>query len=364
MPFTRPSLQQIIERILADITGKLGEKASILRRAWTRVWSYAYAGAVHMLHGHISWVKDQFFIESADDEANISKAQFYGITRSAGEFAYGPITITGTLGAPIPASTVFVDSSGARFLTQSPVVIGVGGNVSVIIKAALTGISGNLPAATPLQLESPLPGIDSQALVAVGGVSYGADLETMDSLKARLLARIQTPPQGGSKADYEAWAREEPGLDVVKVYSPGEISTSPMLPPYGYVYVYFSETGAVVPPDQAKIDLVAARIRAKMPVTARLVVIGIQFVDVAFNMQAKESNGYSFTQMRDAIRAELEDLFRDSATPNNVISLSNINEAISRPAAEHSHVLISPASNLTFAYNQVGKVSTITIAPL
>lgn len=47
---------------------------------------------------------------------------------------------------------------------------------------------------------------------AADGVSGGADLESPGELLARLEFRVQYPPFGGNKFDYERWAREVPGV--------------------------------------------------------------------------------------------------------------------------------------------------------
>ena len=63
-----------------------------------------------------------------------------------------------------------------------------------------------------LTLDSPIVGVNASANVTAGALTGGADAEDDDSLRARLLARIKEPPQGGSKADYVTWALEVPGV--------------------------------------------------------------------------------------------------------------------------------------------------------
>lgn len=366
MPFTRPSLQQIIERILADMTLKLGSNASILRRAWTRVWATVYAGAVHMLYGFIDWVKDQFFIDTADDEQVIKKADFYGLTRGAAEYSTGIIDVQGTTGFFLPAGTAWFDAAGTRYVSISDATKLSSDPLEVSVRCAVTGIKGNLIAGTQLQLESPVAGVDNIAVVnADQPIELGADLETMDALKARLLARVQHPPQGGSRSDYEAWAREESGLGIVKVYGPGDISDVPFLPPNGWVYIYFSEAGSFTTPTGGKIAAVKAKIEAKMPVTARIQVFGLEYVPLTFVIQAKQAKGYTFEQMTADIEAELVDLALDSGTPYATLTLSQLNEAISRPSSESTHILTTPSADVVLGYNQIARVVTpITITPL
>nr|CDS57542.1 hypothetical protein SYMBAF_200012 [Serratia symbiotica] len=73
------------------------------------------------------------------------------------------------------------------------------------------GIDGNADAGTALTLDISLPGIDASG-VMVDPATGGADIETQESLRARMLLAYQTPPQGGSDKDYEQWARAVPGI--------------------------------------------------------------------------------------------------------------------------------------------------------
>src|SRR6478736_4591283 len=56
----------------------------------------------------------------------------------------------------------------------------------------------------------PLPGVVSATLH--GDMTGGADTETDDQLRARVLFRIQQPPMGGDANDYVAWALAVPGV--------------------------------------------------------------------------------------------------------------------------------------------------------
>ncbi|MBI4800443.1 MAG: baseplate J/gp47 family protein, partial [Desulfarculus sp.] len=54
--------------------------------------------------------------------------------------------------------------------------------------------------------------------MASAGLTGGADQEADAALLARLLYRIQTPPQGGAGSDYIRWALEVPGVTRAYVY--------------------------------------------------------------------------------------------------------------------------------------------------
>jgi hypothetical protein len=69
MPFQRPTLTQLIERLLADMSGRMvGVDGAVLRRSVLGALARAEAGAAHELHGHLEWISEQVIIDTADAE--------------------------------------------------------------------------------------------------------------------------------------------------------------------------------------------------------------------------------------------------------------------------------------------------------
>ena len=64
MPFPRPSLDIIRDRVKGDLRTATGVKA-IVRRSFLDVLSKAIAGVSHVLHGHVFHVSKQVFIDQA-----------------------------------------------------------------------------------------------------------------------------------------------------------------------------------------------------------------------------------------------------------------------------------------------------------
>ncbi|EKJ3120770.1 baseplate J/gp47 family protein, partial [Salmonella enterica] len=59
---------------------------------------------------------------------------------------------------------------------------------------------------------TPQAGIVQTATVTGSGITGGADVESLSELLSRLVFRVQYPPSGGTKYDFERWAREVPGV--------------------------------------------------------------------------------------------------------------------------------------------------------
>lgn len=349
MPFSRPTLQELINRTSADAVARLGLE-ELLRRDDMQVLTRVLSGAAHGLHGHVAWMAEQVIIDTAEAEYLERWANIWGVTRKAASFASGPITLTGTTGAVIPAGTLLAAANGQEYETDAEVTLAAG-TATAQVTALAAGQAGNLAAGTTLTLVSPVAGVNSQAAVASGGLVGGADTETDAALRARLLARIQAPPHGGAKADYIAWALDVAGVTRAWVY-PGELGL-------GTVTVRFvRDDDASIIPDAAEVQAVQDYIDARRPVTADVTVVAP--IAVPLNLTIQLTPNTSAVQA--AVQAEIKDLLRREAEPGGTILISHIREAISLAAGETNHVLTVPSADVTHTVGQIATMGTITWA--
>ena len=131
--------------------------------------------------------------------------------RKAATYATLSATMSGPAGTLIPQATQFTVNN-RLFQSLADVILGGTDTVTPIAIRALTpGIVGNLDVGVGLALVAAIPGVSSSASVT-GITSYGVDIESIDSLRDRVLFRIRKPPMGGDADDYVAWAREVPGV--------------------------------------------------------------------------------------------------------------------------------------------------------
>lgn len=358
MSYPRPTLNQINARVQGDIKSKIDTKSSFLRRSWVNVFGRVMSGMVHTLWGYLQWIARQNFIVSADEESIIKKASLYGISRKPPAYAAGAAYFTGTPGVTIPSGTVISRADGVRY--QTTVDIDLSAYPTAIpVKALEHGENGNLGADEALILESPIAGVNEEQVVS-SAIRNGADIENINSLISRYTARVQRPPQGGSKVDYEMWTRELSNIGQVRVYSPGEISflngTPNFVPPVGEVWVYFSEVNAIATPVAERIIAVQRYLDIKKPVTATVRVFGIKNRLIAFNVKVKTAVNSTLSLARIDIRNVLIDLLDEQAIPTATVFLSQINESISKPSSEVDHVLITPSNSLVMGIDEIGKL--------
>lgn len=350
MPFNRPTLSGIIDRTFSDITSRLNLQGAILRRSVVGVLARVLAGASHMLHGHLDWIAKQAIPDTADEWLP-RWAAIWGVTRRAAEFAVGNVTFTGTInGTIIPAGTVLRTADGIEYETDADATL-TAGTATAAVTAVVAGADGNADAGTSLTIVNPIAGINSAVTVAVGGLTNGSDVEDDDSLRARLLARIQQPPHGGADFDYEAWALEVPGVTRAWVY-PQQLGI-------GTVSVLFvRDDDASIIPDAAEIEAVQDYIDERRPVTAEVFVLAPTPDTLDFTIELSPDTA----AIRSAIEAELEDLLSREAEPGGTLYLSRINEAISAAAGEFDHTLTVPAADVVSATGHMPVMGEITWA--
>jgi uncharacterized phage protein gp47/JayE len=348
VPFSRPSLTDLINRIKAGILSRL--TSDQLRRSDAEVYGKVMAGASHELHGHLQYIASQVIYDTAEGEILDRWASIWlTIQRQAAVAATGPVTFTGANGSIIPSGSVVVRSDGVEFETDAEVTI-ASGTATADCTALTAGAVGNTEATSVLSLSNPLTGINSDATVATGGLVGGTDQEDDASLRSRLRARIQQPPHGGADYDYVAWALEVPGVTRAWVY-PNELGL-------GTVTVRFvrdDDTLSIIP-DAGEVEDVQEYIDALRPVTAALTVVAPDPVELDFNIAVTPNT----QAVKDAVQAELLDLLRREAEPNGTILISRIREAISIAAGEENYTMSAPTADVTHTVNEIAVMGTIT----
>lgn len=352
MAFLRPTLTEIIDRVLADLSRFVGVTGAVLRRSVLGILGRALAGASHELHGRLDYIARQVIIDTADGDVLRRWANVWDVQPKAAEFASGRVTLTGSNGSVIPAGTVLQRQDGALYETTADAVIVIAtATASVVAQEA--GAAGNVAAGVALTLSQPVAGIQSAATVAAGGISGGSDAETDDELRARLLARIQEPPHGGAARDYVAWALEVPGVTRAWVY-PQEMGP-------GTVTVRFvRDNDPDLIPDSGEVATVYAYIEDLRPVTAELFVVPPIAAPLDFEIQLNPDT----VAVRAAVQAELTDLLRREAEPGGTVLISRVREAVSTAAGESDNVVVSPAANVVRAPGEITVPGSFTFSGL
>lgn len=351
MALERPTLATLIDRVATDIESRLPGTDARLRRANLTVLGRVQAGAAHGLYGFAVRQAEQYIITSATGSILDRWCSIWGITRKTASAATGNVTLTGVASTAVAAGITLTRADGSEFTTAAAVTLGSGGSAAVAVSASEPGSDGNTAAGTSLTIAAQVAGLDATAIVAAGGLSNGADAEADDDLRARLLARIQDPPQGGAATDYEQWALEVADVTRAWVYparmGPGTV---------GVMFVCDNLEDII--PTEAKVAEVLAYIEQRRPVTAEVYVFAPAAYAVDFSLSVTPDT----SAVRTAVEAELKDLFAREAEPEVTIYKTHYDEAISSADGETDHSVTTPAGNIDPPAGTIPMLGTITWA--
>ena len=210
MAFSAPNLDSILAGILRDIKA-LNDEADIGPDSDHYIRSAAVAAAIEGLYLKLAWLYRQIFPDTADEEELVHAAAIRGVLQKQSVAATGIAGIRGAAGVELlQGSTLTHVTTGEKFDSLASAKIGTDGTITVQVRAqtlgaSLNGLTGDL------MLTSPPLGMDASASF-VGTTTGGEDQETPESLLARLLDIIQSPPAGGTSYDFKRWAKEVDGV--------------------------------------------------------------------------------------------------------------------------------------------------------
>ena len=215
MAYTGRSLDAILRDILRDIRN-LQAEADIGPDSDNYVRSAAVASAIEGLYQKLAWLYRQIFPDTADEAELVRTAALRGVLRKDPVAATGTAALKGTPGVELLLGAALKHVvTGELFTAKYSAKIGTNGTASVLVEAQTVGVALN-DLSGALVLTSPPLGMDSAATFT-GKTTGGEDQETIESLLARYLDIIQSPPAGGADYDYRRWALEVEGVSDAKV---------------------------------------------------------------------------------------------------------------------------------------------------
>jgi len=295
MSLATPTTREINDQIVGHLAASLSQSIPILPKAFARVLAWVLAGVFILLFKYSGWIALQLFVAHASDqETTVNGKKLiplveWGVLLGVGRPLLGTraehmvsVTVTNQVGS-LPANTTLFRSE-TRVIYQTVAAIALDApTIQLRIKAIGdesggdgSGDIGNLTNGDELTFANQPPNVGRIATV-VSQVATGADAETSDAYRARIVRRVQRRPQGGAYADYQAWGEEVEGIVHVYPYAgdPGEVD----------VYVEASEESSGDPdgiptaPQLAavleSIELNEAGLATRRPVNAALNVLPI-----------------------------------------------------------------------------------------
>lgn len=244
MSLTTPTTQRISDNIIAQLEASLAQSFPFLPKTFSRVLAKALAGVLILLYKYAGFMFQQWFIRTA----------FYGETTVNGVIInplldYGrqlgvsdptaptqaeltvDVTVENQTGSLAAGAQLLGPDNGVTYVTLAGVLLNAA-TVSVTVRAVAdqeggggAGTIGNLDPGATLNFANPIGNVARVATVTAQTVT-GAEAETEDAYRQRVLDRSQKRPQGGAYADYEQWGEEAAGIINVYPYTgdPGQVN--------------------------------------------------------------------------------------------------------------------------------------------
>ncbi|WP_145543786.1 baseplate J/gp47 family protein [Yersinia frederiksenii] len=369
MPFNRPTLSELRQRNQSYIQSELKTGGNLLRFSNIGVISDADAGMAHLHYGYLDYIARQATPYNASDEYLAAWAALKDVFRKAANPARcADVRFSGIVGQVIPAGRRLNRADGYQYLLDNTVIIGTDGSaigeVMAILPSPLDdatggGNRGNSAPGTLLTLDIAIDGVQATA-TALSKITGGADIESEDAFRSRMLLAYQNIPQGGNDTDYQSWALSVPGVTrcwvkrrlmgagTVGIYIMCDDNDYAGFPQGSDGISSLEKWGAVkASGDQRR---VADAIYPQQPIIALVYVCAPVAQPIDFVISGISHADSATTA---AINAAIDEVFFTEGEPGGKILWSSLLLAIGEVAGTGGFIMQSPAANIEL---QTGKL--------
>lgn len=223
---TIPTLAELNAAIIADMEATFNITIPTVGPSFLRNLAAVNAGEQKIQYLALASVQKNIFADTADPESMGGTLQRFGLvkldrnpfTAVAAEYT---VEVTGSIGAIIPASTIFKSDDDslnpgknyilddAFTLTSSP--------DSITLRALEGGDDSALSIGDTLTITIPVALVNSSAEVTAETVEP-QEAESIEEYRQKVLEAYRLEAQGGSASDYRLWAADAQGVDQTYPY--------------------------------------------------------------------------------------------------------------------------------------------------
>jgi len=358
MPFDTPTLDQIALRTYQAMRANLKGSDAALYPNNVHVSAKVMAGAVFEGFSLLNYIARQHIVHLADEPWLLKKAHDFGFAQLPPSFAEGKVVMTGDANITIPAGIQMHRSDGINYVIIVGGKTDNAGEATVTVRAVEAGKAGNAAAAVSLSLSESVAQISGTATVHADGIGLGADTESIESLRARLLFRLRNPPHGGAAHDYIAWLREINGVTRVFVDPVTALNGRTSVG----IWFMMDDSYPNGIPQAADVAYADNYLDSLRPAGAILAIAAPTPITVNVTIDNLTPDT---TAVRTAIESELRAMFRREmrvSTSTNPFTAyrSLFSEAIAIATGERSHTLVAPASDVLYTMGQIPVFGTVT----
>ncbi len=244
MSLQTPTTKDISDNIIAQLEASLNQTIPLLPKSFLRVLAKALAGVFVLLYKYGGFMFLQMFVQTASSkETTVNGVLFTPLTQWGRLIGVGdpaPATsaelqievVVEIQSGVLPSNTQLVSTdNGVTYITLGAVLLDAPTKLVNVLAASDqaggggAGTIGNLDPGAVLSFANPLANVARNATVVLQAVT-GANAESTEAYRQRIIDRFQKRPQGGAYADYEQWGEEPAGIINVYPYTsdcPGQV---------------------------------------------------------------------------------------------------------------------------------------------
>jgi len=222
-----PTLNELYTDIISDLESQYSATISLVGKVFLRALAMVQAGKLKLFYLAIGLLQKNIFVDTADSESIGGTLERFGRIKlgrnpypaRAGVYV---LTVTGSIGATIKASTTFKSddtslSPGFLFVIDNDYVL-VATTDYITVRALTIGVESKLSLLDTLTSTSPIALVNNPATV------YSITTEPLaaEDIEAYRLATINSyrlEAQGGAATDYRLWSADAQGVRFVYPYA-------------------------------------------------------------------------------------------------------------------------------------------------
>lgn len=222
-----PTLSELQAEILNDLEVQFGVNVPPFGKNFLRVLSLVQAGKLWLFYKALGLLQKNIFVDTAQPEAIGGTLERFGrvkLNRDPFPARAGlyDITVTGDIGAVIPAQTTFKSDDdsqnpGKLFILDAEHTL-IATSDTIQVRALELGVDAQMDIGETMTATAPIINVDKQATVAVE-VQEPSAAETIEDYRAKVLQAFRLEPQGGAPSDYRLWAADAQGVKQVYPYA-------------------------------------------------------------------------------------------------------------------------------------------------
>lgn len=286
--------QEIYRQMLITFSEKTGQPLDPGCDLAVRM--YAAAAQLETLYQYADWSRRQAFPQTAGQQYLDYHGQMRSLSRRPAQRAKGSVRILLGEGQPVDlafsAGMRLLAANDAEYTLDEDYVLPAGAtHFTAGVTAVETGAQGNLPASTRLMFSGG-PACVS-AVIATDSFTGGADQETDDAFRERILQSFRPGSNGANAAYYKSVALSVPGIVACSVIGGARGALTLDIVPA-------DENGL---PSQLQCSEILQLVQDRMEVGIDIAVVAPTRVLLDAEVQLRCADGVSFEQAKEAVEA-------------------------------------------------------------